>query len=163
MEHINTFAELGSVENNVSTQKFKIKLLPRCFLPRNSTLNFFRDVFRCQQCQQLYPKHFEIPKQPQDLKPLDLEIAPLAHHLRPIFGLVSSSLGYPENAFTKHIKGKANPNNIFEIISSNAKCQGYPKQFIKIPKMCYFLLSAILCHHCIVFGIVALSFIFVSF
>ena len=62
-----------------------------------------------------------------------------------------------------YIKGKSNPNNIFEIISSNAKCQGYPKQFIKIPKMYYFLLSAILCHHCIVFCIVALSFIFVSF
>ena len=54
-----------------------------------------------------------------------------------------------------YIKGKSNPNNIFEIISSNAKCQGYPKQFITIPKMYYFLLSAILCHHCIVFGIVA--------
>ena len=34
---------------------------------------------------------FEIPKQPWDLKPLDLdtlEIAQLAHHLIPIFGLV---------------------------------------------------------------------------
>ena len=34
---------------------------------------------------------FEIPKRPWDLKPLDLdtlEIAQLAHHLRPFFGLV---------------------------------------------------------------------------
>ena len=61
---------------------------------------------------------FEIPKQPWDLKPLDLdallglkdlEIAQLAHHLRPIFGLVFISppllplYGYVTLPFRKEV------------------------------------------------------------
>ena len=71
---------------------------------------FWRIIFsshvQCQQCQQLYPKTFWDPKaflrSQTNLKtwnlwtliPLDLEIAPLAHHLRPIFGLVTSIFNF---------------------------------------------------------------------
>ena len=47
------------------------------------------NTFLRSQSILLDPKTFvEIQKQPWHLKPLDLEIAQLAHHLRPIFGLV---------------------------------------------------------------------------